>query len=386
MTPSATQVNPVNAVSAPAATQQQATTTSDIPFSQVLSSEIGQHQRNAEVREADRDNADSKDTPASDGIAEAHAGPALRSGETPAAADDAKDAPETESTASDAPILPVMPDTLMALAMQLDLLKSLPADKTEALPATSVATGANPVLFDAPKNTLRILPASQAIDVAAGAAKSGAGLTTQPDAHTVPPNPAPTVTAAFAGQLAAARLSDALKADDSSPAMLIPPSFGAMTERINFSAPPLPHAAANMLAPSVGTTAWGQALSDKLIWMTTGALQTASLTLNPPDLGPLQIVLNLTHDQATASFFATQPEVRQALEAALPKLREMMHQAGIQLGQTTISADTPPQQDTPGRQAHRFTPPFAAPGDISVSSAGPLPVVLSGRGLVDTFA
>jgi hypothetical protein len=56
------------------------------------------------------------------------------------------------------------------------------------------------------------------------------------------------------------------------------------------------------------------------------------------------------------------------------------------LGQTTVSADTPPQQDTSGRQAHRFTPPFAATGDISVSSAGSLPVVLSGRGLVDTFA
>ena len=45
--------------------------------------------------------------------------------------------------------------------------------------------------------------------------------------------------------------------------------------------------------------------------MTAGALQTASLTLNPPNLGPLQVVLNVTHDQATASFFAAQPEVRQ---------------------------------------------------------------------------
>lgn len=388
MTPSATQANPVNAISAPAATQQQAAITPDMPFSQVLSSEIGQHQRSAEAREAHRVNADSKNTPPSDGIAEADAGTAMQSGETPAAASDAKDAPEVANSASEAASLPVMPDTLMALAMQLDLLKSLPADKTDALPATAAAMDANPVLFDVSKSPLRTLPASQAINAPAITPKSDAGLAAQTDEYTAPTNTLPyaSVATAFAGQLAAARQSDALKADESSLAIPIHPSFGTMTAAVNLAAYPLTHAAANMLAPSVGTTAWGQALGDKLIWMTTGAQQTASLTLNPPDLGPLQIVLSLTHDQATASFFATQPEVRQALEAALPKLREMMHEAGIQLGQTTVSSDTPPQQHTPGRQAPRLAPPFSATGDVSGSQPGTLPVVLSGRGLVDTFA
>jgi flagellar hook-length control protein FliK len=122
--------------------------------------------------------------------------------------------------------------------------------------------------------------------------------------------------------------------------------------------------------------------------MASGTQQTASLTLNPPNLGPLQIVVNVTNDQATASFFSAQPEVRHALEAAFPRLREMMNDAGIQLGQATVSADTPQQNDTPDRQAQRIAPAFlgtdpAAPASQSLAQA---PIRQAGRGLVDTFA
>ena len=121
-------------------------------------------------------------------------------------------------------------------------------------------------------------------------------------------------------------------------------------------------------------------------WMAAGAQQTASLTLNPPNLGPLQIVLNLTNDQATASFFTAQPEVRQALEAAFPRLREMMSEVGIQLGQATVSAETPRQHDTAERQAQRSATPLAVANDAANSHAAPLLVRQFGRGLVDTFA
>jgi flagellar hook-length control protein FliK len=103
-------------------------------------------------------------------------------------------------------------------------------------------------------------------------------------------------------------------------------------------------AASNQLPARVGTSAWDQQLGQKVVWMVAGGEQSAALTLNPPDLGPLQVVLNVSNDQASASFTAAQPEVRQALEAAMPKLREMMSEAGIQLGSATVSADTSGQQ------------------------------------------
>jgi flagellar hook-length control protein FliK len=98
------------------------------------------------------------------------------------------------------------------------------------------------------------------------------------------------------------------------------------------------------LTPRVGTPAWDQALGQKVVWMVAGEQQSASLTLNPPDLGPLQVVLNVSNSQANATFIAAQPEVRQALEAALPKLREMLGEAGIQLGQASVNSGTPNQQ------------------------------------------
>jgi flagellar hook-length control protein FliK len=108
---------------------------------------------------------------------------------------------------------------------------------------------------------------------------------------------------------------------------------------------------ADKLAGRVGTPAWDQQLGQKVVWMAAGGDQSATLTLNPPDLGPVQVVLTVTNDQADAAFMSAQPEVRQALEAAMPRLREMMSEAGIAFGSATVSAGTPEQQNNGDRAA-----------------------------------
>ncbi|MDQ9170823.1 flagellar hook-length control protein FliK [Oxalobacteraceae bacterium R-40] len=145
--------------------------------------------------------------------------------------------------------------------------------------------------------------------------------------------------------------------------------------------------ATESLAPPVGTPAWDQAVGQKVAWMVAGAQQSASLTLNPPDLGPLQVVLNVNNAQANATFIAAQPEVRQALEAALPKLREMLGDAGIQLGQANINAGTPHQ----GGNFEQGSKPSSS--HFGHEQHGEQPVVpvrqtamRQGLGMVDTFA
>lgn len=144
-------------------------------------------------------------------------------------------------------------------------------------------------------------------------------------------------------------------------------------------------ASGNRLAPPVGTPAWGQALGQKVAWMVTGAEQSATLSLNPPDLGPLQVVLNVSHAQADATFTSAQPEVRQALEAALPKLRDMLSEAGIQLGQASVNAGTPQQQGEFGRPPHSSSRSSAAADDAAAPIATASRTV-SRIGMVDTFA
>ncbi len=110
-------------------------------------------------------------------------------------------------------------------------------------------------------------------------------------------------------------------------------------------------AAASGLQARVGSNAWEQQLGQKVVWMVAGGDQSASLTLNPPDLGPLQVVLSVSNDSATATFTAHQAETRQAIENALPKLREMMSEAGIMLGDASVSAGSQEQQQAFAEQA-----------------------------------
>jgi len=149
---------------------------------------------------------------------------------------------------------------------------------------------------------------------------------------------------------------------------------------------------AERLTPRVGTPAWDQALGQKVVWMVAGEQQSASLTLNPPDLGPLQVVLNVSNSQANATFIAAQPEVRQALEAAMPKLRDMLGEAGIQLGQASVNSGTPNQQggfEQQGSQSARGHGQFGnrepeqADAQVRVTRVQPSS---SGLGMVDTFA
>jgi len=153
--------------------------------------------------------------------------------------------------------------------------------------------------------------------------------------------------------------------------------------------------AGNQLQARVGSQAWDQQLGQKVVWMVAGGDQSATLTLNPPDLGPLQVVLNVSNDQASASFTAAQPEVRQALENAMPKLKEMMGEAGIQLGQTSVSAGDPGQQQQAFAEASGRSSGGrgngSGPGgsrDNGADTAQPVPATprRSILGAVDTFA
>lgn len=145
------------------------------------------------------------------------------------------------------------------------------------------------------------------------------------------------------------------------------------------------------LAPKVGTSGWDQALGQRVVWMASGAEHSASLTLNPPELGPLQVVLNVSNNHANATFVAPHAEVRQALEAAMPKLREMLGEAGIQLDQASVNQGAPQQQGEFARsdggsgsrgrgQSQNGTEQATAEPAVSRR------VTASGNGLVDTFA
>jgi flagellar hook-length control protein FliK len=357
-------LNPGNAVqAAPQAGKQADSAAPDTPFSQVLSEEIARGGEDTEAPDA--------------GDAAQQLAASIESGarsDLPAADEPARDT----RVPAPADTLLQLPDALPGLAVPPDATKQTAdgaADTAARLAAALAArSGRGPM-------------ATQAVADTAADARTGApGVPVQADAQAGAAT-ASAASAAFSERLAATRQSDPATAGERLSELISHPAMRA-TAPAPLDAAPAADAAGTRLAPTVGTTAWGQALGEKIVWMAAGAQQTASLTLNPPNLGPLQVVLNVTNDQATASFFSAQPEVRQALEAAFPRLREMMDGAGIQLGQATVSADTPRQHDTADRQAQRGALPFGGTDDAPPVALPTLqaPVPQSGRGLVDTFA
>jgi flagellar hook-length control protein FliK len=144
-------------------------------------------------------------------------------------------------------------------------------------------------------------------------------------------------------------------------------------------------AAAELRAP-VGTEAWDAQLGRSLTWMAGERHQIAEVRLNPPELGPLQIVLHLGGDdgnQASVSFSSPHADVRAALETALPRLREMLAESGISLGQANVNAEA--FRDG-GGERQPASGGNAVPG-AAVSGSHALPAaVRGGTGLVDIFA
>jgi flagellar hook-length control protein FliK len=135
---------------------------------------------------------------------------------------------------------------------------------------------------------------------------------------------------------------------------------------------------------------WAGDFAQKIVWLASSDRQSAQLTLNPPQMGPIEISLNIDKGSATASFVSASAEVRDAIETALPRLREMFASAGIALGQTNVSAQSFQQQASNGGENRGPSQWMADNAILVANSAGSLPSrafsAQQGTGLVDIFA
>ncbi len=139
----------------------------------------------------------------------------------------------------------------------------------------------------------------------------------------------------------------------------------------------------------VGTNGWNDKVGEQVVWMVGHQEQRAELVLNPPQLGRVEVTVSIHGDQANAQFVSTNPAVRDALEAALPRLREMMADAGISLGQTYVGSESGNNaaNQSANKQENRDNQPRASVGigalhQMSTST----PWLRKSNGMVDVFA
>lgn len=158
--------------------------------------------------------------------------------------------------------------------------------------------------------------------------------------------------------------------------------------QLNANLPAQQVASANYIQASPGKAGWDQAISQKIVWMVGAEQQSATLTLNPPDLGPLQVVIHVHNDQADTTFISDNAEVRQALQDGMDNLRDKMSESGIQLGQANVNSGQQAQQQFQQSMQNRQSSPMAIAnttlGLEKTTQASTLARV--SNGLVDTFA
>lgn len=79
-----------------------------------------------------------------------------------------------------------------------------------------------------------------------------------------------------------------------------------------------------------------QKLQERINIMMSKNIQRADIRLDPPELGNVQIRVNVSGEQTTVQFQVQNAQAREAIESAMPRLREMMEQQGLNLADTQV--------------------------------------------------
>lgn len=310
--------------------------------------------------------------------------------------------------------------TLSQLGTDLGINKKVAADtrkdtadtrKTDPVPAdntTAVPTGMLAALLPQVMNTAATSSAKS--DASAGTLQDKLGIASPKTNIASQPGAANATTAANHNALVkeqsfAAALNESanrtpggmelnVAARETIAAAAAPQSNAAAIAALQNSAASLAGAVIQPVQTTINTPVaqdkWADEFSQKITWLASSNKdQTAELHLNPPQLGPLDVVIKVSGDQATALFTSPHAAVRDAIEQAMPKLRDMLADNGIMLGNATVSDQSPRDQGQSGTQRPSVSPindirdiPLAGTNN-STARVSP---ISRHNGIVDTFA
>ena len=85
-------------------------------------------------------------------------------------------------------------------------------------------------------------------------------------------------------------------------------------------------------------------MSGRVVWMAREGVQQAALKLNPANLGPVEVRLTMNNEQISVTFIANHAATREALEQALPRLRESFTENGMELADAEVTQHSSEQQ------------------------------------------
>jgi flagellar hook-length control protein FliK len=132
------------------------------------------------------------------------------------------------------------------------------------------------------------------------------------------------------------------------------------------------------LKAPVSSPDWGPALNQRVTWMVANSLQNASITVNPPNLGPLEINIQTDQNKTNVQFIVSSSEVRQAIQDAIPALSKMLENSGLQLGQADINSRSHSQNRENAKTETQIKNIEAISNQVESAS-------IQGQGLINTY-
>ncbi|MDG2036194.1 MAG: flagellar hook-length control protein FliK [Pseudomonadales bacterium] len=144
---------------------------------------------------------------------------------------------------------------------------------------------------------------------------------------------------------------------------------------------------------------WGNQVLQRVAWLTGQGISAAEIHLNPAELGPMQVRVDQRQDSATVVFTSHNSSAREAIEASLPRLRELFSEQGMELldvdinsgeqeananQQSDFDADT--EAEAGGKTQDDMAGGSSVEADNGRSVEGQLETVALHYGLIDTMA
>ncbi len=82
---------------------------------------------------------------------------------------------------------------------------------------------------------------------------------------------------------------------------------------------------------------WVDGFAERILWASKNQFHYAEIQLDPPELGALQVRIQIRQDQAQVQFITPHHQVREAIEGTLDRLRDLFNQQGMQLVHSQVA-------------------------------------------------
>ena len=148
--------------------------------------------------------------------------------------------------------------------------------------------------------------------------------------------------------------------------------------------------ATDLIGTPVRDAAWGDRLGERVVMMAGNQLKNAEIRLTPAELGPLRVQVTMEDGTTNVTFHAQHAVTRDAIEQALPRLRDMLAENGLSLGDAHVGEEGAAQGNRDGQSESETGLSAQSMDEGQQGNSADSPTAartrISGTGLVDTFA